>query len=480
MSHQDPDGHTAILFNFQALRNALQWLFPLLDDSKFQFRADCTWSVRGLLYTSILWSWSDEGSIIGRFDAARKICIKILGRLARGQSAKAPAATYQAFMKMLRKWTPHFVTEVGSVIRKRMLEIFGDWFSIGGFRPFAVDGTRIELPRTQSNEERYSAKPARKSQRSKGAKRRKPASRRELAERSRRKKSNSPQLWLTTMWHMTAGLPWDWRTGPCNSSEREHALQMLPLLPAKALVVADAGFVGYDFWKAILQNGRHFVIRVAGNVRLVRKLGYVREGRGIVYVWTDKAAADHESPLVLRLVVVNDGKNTLHLLTSVLDEKQLSDELLGKIYSLRWGIEVFYRGFKQTFSHRKLLSDSAENAQVEAQWALLGLWAVTFYAQHILAQVKVLPKRVSTAGVLRAVRKAMHQYKSRPDKGESLIEKLRQAVIDDYKRGSKASRDYPRKKKEPQTGPPKILRATQKQIDVARQIKKEVRVGLMA
>ena len=390
MSHQDRDGHTAAGFNFQALQAALQWLLPSLDALSIKFRMDCSWSVRGLLSTSILWSWSDEDTITGRFSSARRICIKILGQSAGGQTRKVPACTYQAFMKMLRKWTAHFVLEVSSLLRKRMVQTFGSQLNMDGYFACAVDGTRLELPRTEANEKRYSAVPKKKSQRSKGDKRRNRHSHQERAEKSRRKKSTVPQMWLTTMWQMTVGLPWDWRTGPCNSSERSHALEMIPHLPENALVVADAGFVGYDFWKAIRQNDRHFLIRVAGNVRLLRKLYYVKEHQGIVYVWPDSAATANEPPLVLRLVEVNDGRKTWHLLTSVLDQNQLSDKLIARIYAFRWGIEVFYRSFKQTFSRRKLLSDSAANAQAEAEWSLLGLWAMMFHAQHVLRRKKSL------------------------------------------------------------------------------------------
>jgi hypothetical protein len=480
MSHQDRDGHTVSSYNFQALQDALQWLLPSVALFSIGFRADCTWSVLGFLYTSLLWVWSDEDTITGRFATARKICLKILGRSASGQGGKKPAATYQAFMKMLRNWTPRFVLEVSAVFRERMRQTLGDRFTIGGFAVFGVDGSRLELSRTESNEKRFSPKSARKFRRSKGAKRRKPASRQERADESRRKKMNSPQMWLTTMWHMMTGLPWDWRTGPSDSSEREHALQMVASLPALALVVADAGFVGYLFWKTLLESGRHFLVRVGGNVRLLKDLGYVRRKRDIVYVWPDKMAAAHQPPLVLRLVVVHDGKKTWYLVTSVLDQKQLSDKQVGEIYALRWGIEVFYRSFKQTFARRKLLSDSAENAQVEAQWSLLGLWAMAFHAQHVLAQKQVPAKRVSIARVLRAFRQAMREYKSRPDAGESLIEQLQRAVIDNYKRGCKTSREYPRKKQETAAGPPKIFYATYKQIKLAGQIKEELRVGLTA
>ena len=141
---------------------------------------------------------------------------------------------------------------------------------------------------------------------------------------------------------------------------------------------------------------------------------------------------------------------------------------------------MFYQHFKQTFERRKLRSKSAENAQVEAEWSLLGLWAMGLHAQSVLAPEGIPTRRISVAGVLRAYRRPMREYKSRPDPGESLTELLRRAVIDNYKRGSKASRDYPRKKHEAPIGPPKVCPATEKQIFLAKRIKDELTLGLTA
>jgi hypothetical protein len=102
------------------------------------------------------------------------------------------------------------------------------------------------------------------------------------------------------------------------------------------------------------------------------------------------------------------------------------------------------------------------------------------HAQSVLARDHVPARRISVAGVLRAYRKAMREYKSAPDPGESILELLRRAVIDDYARGSKASRDYPRKKHESGAGPPQIVVATEQQILLAQQVKEEASVGLTA
>ena len=357
-----------------------------------------------------------------------------------------------------------------------------DRFKVCGFQVFGVDGSRLELPRTESNEERFS--PAKARGRSKSKPRRKPRRRARSqaarARRAREKKTNSPQMWLTVMFHVGTGLPWDWRTGPSDSSERDHLRQMIDALPAGALVTADAGFVGYEYWKALIESGRHLLIRVGANVRLLKNLGYVKEKNGLVYLWPDREAARNQPPLVLRLVVAQGGKHPVYLVTSVLDEATLSDKQVVEIYALRWGVELFYRHFKQTFERRKLRSRSADNAELEGTWSLLGLWAMSLHAQVELAREGVPARRISVAKVLRAYRKSLREYKSVADPGESLRELVSKAVIDPYKRANKSSRDYPRKKHGHAIGAPEILNATKDQINAARKLRGQLTSGLTA
>ena len=170
----------------------------------------------------------------------------------------------------------------------------------------------------------------------------------------------------------------------------------------------------------------------------------------------------------------------MYLVTSVLGEDVLSNQQIIEIYALRWGIELFYRHFKQTFERRKLRSHTADNAELEATWSLLGLWAMGLHAQVELAAHGIPARRISVAQFLRAYRSSMREYKSSPDPGESLHERLSEAVIDDYKRACKASRDYPRKKQGHAIGAPEVHCATEVQMEIARQIKHEHAIGLTA
>jgi len=215
-------------------------------------------------------------------------------------------------------------------------------------------------------------------------------------------------------------------------------------------------------------------------VRLLRKLGYVKQEDGVVYLWPDREAARNRPPLALRLVVARGGRHPVYLVTSVRDETVLSDEQVVEIYALRWGVELFDRHFKQTFERRKLRSHTADHAALEATWSLLGLWAMALHAEVQLTQEGVPARRMSVARILCAYRKSMREYKSRPDRGESLRELVSKALIDPYKRANKSSRDYPRKKHGHRIGAPEIRNATKDQIKAARQIRDQPVLGLTA
>jgi hypothetical protein len=432
------------------LRVALQWLLRGIDWAPIQLRKDCTWTAELLATTALLWAWSDELTLVDRFWAVRRIVLHLFP-----QSGEV-AHTYQAFTKILRRWTTELVGLLQRTLRERMQRDLADCWFVLGFVMFGVDGSRAELPRTRSHERAYSS--CREKRRSRKRRRRKKVPARHW------KKSNSPQLWLTTMWHVGTGLPWDWRIGPADSSERAHLLEMLSALPEGSLVAADAGFAGYEYTRAVLDSGRHLLLRVGSHVRLLKNLGYARESANTVYLWPQREAKRRQPPLVLRLVVAHDGKHPVYLVTSLVSKRQLTDRQVVELYARRWGVELFYRHLKQTFQRRKLRSARAENARLEMEWSLTGLWAMALYALPVLQARGIPPQRLSVAGTLRGFRRLLRDYLHPIEQGCRLRDRIRLAVIDEYERKNKTSRGYPRKKQERPPRAPIITKASTTQI----------------
>jgi IS4 transposase len=461
VSHQDK-GRRSVVYNFEYLKQALHWLLGPVDWKSIRFRDDCSWQPLQLAVAALLWAWSDELTLGERFFTARRIADQLY------RPQREFATSYQAFFKMLVRWTETFVHLVQAALRQRMQSALAKQWLVYGFVLFGVDGSRFDLPRTQSHEAAYSLRRNKKGKKLKRNRRLKPRT------TAHTKKANVPQMWLTLLWHVGTGLPWAWRSGPTGSSERQHWREMLPELPAAALIAADAGFVGYDYLRAVLDSGRSLLLRVGSNVRLLRKLGWANEFAGTVYLWPDRAATKSQAPLTLRLVVAQGGKHPVYLLTNV-SARRLSDAQVIDVYRRRWGIELYFRHLKQTFQRRKLRSTSADNARVELEWSLLGLWGMGLYAHAEQAKGGLPAQQQSVAGVLRVFRRLLRDYLHPATPHHSLRALLRRAVRDAYVRKNKTSRDYPRKKRpDPPPGPPEIKLATKAQVRLARELRTAV------
>jgi hypothetical protein len=470
MAHRDKED-SKVRFNFEHLKIAIDYLLRHATWGGIVWRSDCTWgSPRLFAIVSLLWAWSDEKLVGDCFSTARRITLAMFP-----QTQKV-ANSFQAFLKLLIRWSGALAAEMKSTLHKRMLEDFADLMKIGMFTIMAVDGSRIGLPRTKSNENEFSVKRHKKRR---NTKKRKPKKHRD---KSAEKKANTITMWITTLWHCGTGLPWDWRLGPSDSSERKHWLEMLAALTMPTLFVGDAGFVGYEYAKTVIAAGHHIIIRVGSNVTLLKQLGFATEREGTVYLWPNKSAKRHESPLVLRLVVCHNGKHPVYLITSILSPREFSDANVLAAYRQRWGIELFYRHLKQTFGMHKLKSRSSAAAYVEMTWSFLGLWCMAAYGLKQLHDKGISPNRLSFAKLIRAFQRMLRDYAQPSEKKCRLRDLLLDAVIDNYQRGDKTSRDYPRKKNEKPPGPPKIRKATKQEIQHAMQVKQQnkPKIGLTA
>jgi hypothetical protein len=318
------------------------------------------------------------------------------------------------------------------------------------------------VPRTKDNEKAFCAPNYGKSNNAKYRQKKKRKEKRSRVKSQKKMQPVKPQIWLTLLWHMGLHMPWTWRSGPSNASERDHFKGILceEKFPPDTLFCCDAGFVGYELWQGIIDAGHSFLIRVGANVKLLRNLGYVEEKSGVMYFWPNHAAKAKPPPLVLRLLALRVGRCKMWLVTNVLDEKDRSvDDAVG-LYQLRWGVELQFRTIKQTFGRRKLRSCSPERALVELDWSLLGLWMIQLFAVKEQVEIGNVPKHCRVSLAIQVVRSMIHRSREQPEL--SLAEDLQGAIKDKYKRNaSKLARYRPRYKDKPAAGRPKVLKATQ-------------------
>lgn len=398
------------------------------------------WSPRLLALCMVLMPLLGSGTLGDRFAQARDAVAQM------HPTRRRPGTSYAGFVKALTREGQAILDLLAGHFRALMPRLFARLWHLDGRLVFAVDGTRIECPRTKANQKKL--------------------------RRAGRQKTG-PQFMLTTLFHVGTGLPWGWRRGEGRESEREHLRQMLPLLPEGAWLLADAGFSGYELLAQLLQRQIGFVIRVGANVRLLKRLGYdVREQEGLIYLWPQRAQEAKQPPLLLRLVRVRCRRQVVCLLVSELSEQVMSPKQVLELYRRRWGVEVFYRTLKQTLGRNTLQSDRPSEAQRELDGAMLGVWVLGLVSLRQLQQVGALPHQASAIQAVRVVRQAVGPKRHRRGALRRLAQALGRARQDRYqRRGKKSIRPYPRKKYEKPAGAPELRMATAAEIRTALRLK---------
>ncbi len=406
-----------------------QWL-PAQFFSRWPLRGGLRWTPQRLVWVALLMCWDAELALADRFEAATD-------RLAGLFPAWRLGRTYTGWCQALTAWSATLVPAVARRMRQHMQGFAGSHWLREGWLAFAADGSRFECPRTADNETELGCAG---------------------------KERTAPQLFLTTLWHLGTGLPWDFRIGPGTASERRHLEGMVADLPPRSLVVADAGFVGYDLCTRVLAARQSFLLRVGANVHLLKQLGVAAvEGDATVYLWPD--AQKQQPPLVLRLIVVPRGDQKMYLLTDVLDETRLSDATAAVLYEMRWGIEVFYRSCKQTLGKRRLLSRAPEQARWELAWAVAGVWLLGLMSVTAIVQRGGDPLSWSVAAARKRLRQTLRRISGNRRCHRSFHEQLGEATRDRYhRRVGKEARNWPHKKREKPPGQPKIAVASARQI----------------
>jgi hypothetical protein len=284
-------------------------------------------------------------------------------------------------------------------------------------------------------------------------------------------------LSLTVLYQMGTGLPWDWQIGRGPRSERDHLQALILTLPENALLVADAGFVGYDLFQRLLARNLSFLIRVGANVHLLADLLdlEVLTRGNLVYLWPH--GKHHLKPLVLRLIRLERANQPpVCLVTNVLDDRLL-DQTASVLYRARWGVELCFRNFKRTLDQHKMRSHSPEQAKQELFWAMVGYLLMGLMSVDLMTAEGRNPQAWSAAGTLRTIREAMIETKRWRRKGDLRV-LLKETVKDGYVRtGSKKARNWPHKKNDPPAGIPKIRPATEKEKDDAKRSYEKMKVA---
>jgi len=404
------------------------------------------WGTQPLVLVLLLMTWSCGDSQPERFETAKAFCAALLPKRRR------PGRTVQGFQKALARLPTRALRVLAAGARKALAARLAGRWSDGGFVAIGCDGSRLECPRSAELEQR-------------------------LGRAGR--EGAAPALWVTALVHLRLGLPWAWRLGTGTAGERAHLLQLLPLLPAAALLVADAGFCGFEVARQLVRHDVSFLLRLSSNITLYtrRRVKLARYREGLVYHFPAQDRKQ-QPPLRLRLIRVRARrrKNDVWLLTDVLDRRRLSAAGAAAFYRRRWESEGQFRAYKRTLAKVKLVSRTVRLAHREAEGSLLALQLML--AQGALAQAAPRRGREAAAAVcsprkvLLAIRQELYGLvgRGRP----AYAERLRQAVRERRRASAKAVRDWPRRYPHRAPKPPRLLKLTERLKAQMARLKKRV------
>lgn len=453
--------------NDKQFRELIEWFSPPGElFHKSEFHGNVKWNAEEVMAQALIWSWQEAKNVTDAFDQTREICDDL--RLSR------TIVTYTAFMNALTRHREMFHNRMCDQFQRLAEDVGGERFRTRGWVLIGFDGSRVSAPRTQSNERAFCAPNYGKSKKAMYGPKKSKGMRR-TRNKQNPPQPQRPQAWITMMWHMGLRLPWSWRLGPSNSSERDHVKDMLrhEEFPENTLFCGDAGFVGYPLWSDILKAGQHFLVRVGANVDLLSEQADVKKcGGGEVLCWPKGRMDSGESPLRLRLVQVTVGKTKMWILTSVLSERKLSKKQITKYYKMRWGIEVEFRGLKQTLDKHTLKCRNSERLLVELDWSIRAMAVAELIAlreqmiaasEHEMDAGYDLQDR-SLANTMRALRKCMRQLHKFPDADKDLLQALSGAVVQRYNnRTDKRARYRPKNPDKKPLGDPNVTKISTEQ-----------------
>ena len=401
------------------------------------------WRPQPMLFVLLLMTWCAGDSLPERFETARAFYVACY------QRRRRPGKTVEGWQKALARIPASALRVVAAALRRRLQHVFAKRLLVDGFIPLGCDGSRLQCCRSQELEQHLLVK----------RKKRKANKKRKDADDA------SPQIWVTALVHLSLGLLWSWRLGKGTASERHHLVQLLPILPPRTLLVADAGFIGYALLKKLAKSGVSFLIRLSPLAPLYTadRIVQRRFRDGVFLYWPQREQRKGQPPVRVRVLRLRSRGKDVWLMTNVFDAAQLSPQSASRFYRWRWRNEGLFRTYKRTLGKVKLMSRSVAMAHREAEGSLLAV-------QLLLAQgALALPAAVSDQPLQPSARKVLLEIRAEirnvtgmylgPRQFRTYWERLQQIRCDLRKaRRDKVRRRWPGRADHKPPGPPKILR----------------------
>lgn len=282
----------------------------------------------------------------------------------------------------------------------------GAWFH--GWRVVSLDGSSLDIPDDPSNDLEF-GRPG--------------ASRGESA---------FPQIRFVSLVENGTHVLFGTRMGPCRTSERALAEEVLGSLTKGMLCLADRGFYGFDFWRKARKTGAELAWRVTSKLRLPREQE-LADGSFLstVYDIKDRQRTPSSGERVRvveytldgvrgsRLTATPEGESSYRIITTVLDPEAAPAKELAALYPDRWEIETAFDELKTHLHGRQMLlrSKTPDLIRQEFYGLMMAHFAVRGLMHEAALKAEVDPDRLSFIHAVRVIRRTLPHIAALPPSG---------------------------------------------------------------
>jgi hypothetical protein len=273
-----------------------------------------------------------------------------------------------------------------------------------GFIPCALDGVKLRIADTPENEAAYGRPGA-----SRGA-------------------AAYPQIGGAALLYVDTRKVIDCVWGRYNLSELAAAKELLPILGPQHILFLDRRYTKVDLWFQILERGVHMVHRLSGTYQARRT---VQQGEGDWLVEIERRVEippeerrkrkrwrwERRTMRVIEYQI--DGRETVRLITDLLDPEQYPAKEIALGYHLRWEIELTYDEWQTHLAtvghgtqHTTFRSKTPDGVLQEA-WALVAAYNLLRGLLVEAGEVhSVPPLEISFVDSLEVIRMAFPQLQA--------------------------------------------------------------------
>jgi len=165
-------------------------------------------------------------------------------------------------------------------------------------------------------------------------------------------------------------------------------------LPQKSIILMDRGYVSFHLLRHIQDLGHYYCVRIKSNLNVVKQLETTGLREGVFHFKPSKKSRDKLStkrlakPLRVRVMKFRFGKETVYLMTNLLDARKYPRHEWGWLYDQRWQVEESYKVKKCRLKIEQFSGFSSENIRQDFHAKVFSLGLASALALETADQVQ--------------------------------------------------------------------------------------------